>query len=195
MRWITIVVFSLLAAAGCRRESAPEATRTADVARVNTTAAVAWESDEAAAYARARTEHKGVLVYFFAAWCAPCVELERNLTAPAAVEQLRRGFVPLRIDATDGDDRVMQLRERYGATTMPAIVMTAADGAGREGEGGVRHYAHYFRRRCPNIGHSRAYALSGACATTLHAPHSSSQRSGLRLPPDIAVRRPRVVHP
>ncbi len=84
---------------------------------------------EAAAFARARAEHKGVLVEFYAAWAVPSDELAHAMRDPGVAAPLAASFVPLRFDISEGTDTDMELRERYGAKTLPALVFMAADGS------------------------------------------------------------------
>ncbi len=37
-------------------------------------------------------------------------------------------FVPLRIDVSSGDERAEAVRQRYGATTLPAVVFVDVNG-------------------------------------------------------------------
>lgn len=87
-----------------------------------------WLTDEAEAVARARREGRPLFVDFAAEWCLPCKELElKTFADPRVAAQLRR-FVLLRIDCTDPDDRIEAIKGRYGAATLPTVVVTSSDG-------------------------------------------------------------------
>lgn len=90
---------------------------------------VAPVSTEAAAFARACAEHKGVIVEFYATWATPCIELEQAMRDPRVAGPLAASFVPLRLDTTESTDADMALRERYAAQTLPALVFVAPDGS------------------------------------------------------------------
>lgn len=87
-----------------------------------------WVYDEAAAFAQARTEGKGVMVDFGAEWCAPCDELEVTFGDSDVYETITTHFVPLKFDVTDSTDANMETRGRYKANTLPAVVFMSVDG-------------------------------------------------------------------
>jgi thiol:disulfide interchange protein DsbD len=87
-----------------------------------------WIHDEQAAYAQARKETKGVMVDFSATWCLPCAELERTFGDDGVYESLMAHYVPLKIDVTEETPTTSELRRRYGAGTLPAVVFMTPDG-------------------------------------------------------------------
>ncbi len=59
-----------------------------------------------AALARARAEHRPVMIDFFAEWCAACKELDRETyVAPGVVDEAER-FVRIKVDGTNAVDPV-----------------------------------------------------------------------------------------
>jgi thiol:disulfide interchange protein len=72
-----------------------------------------WLDDEATAFARARAEHKGVLVQVYASWSLPSVELDAMLHAPELDGVIARSFVPVKLDVTNGTDRDVDAQQRY----------------------------------------------------------------------------------
>jgi thiol:disulfide interchange protein len=84
-----------------------------------------WQTDEAAAFAKARVEHKGVLVDLVATWSVPSVELDGMLHDLGDV--ITPSFVPFRVDVSDRNDKATELEARYGAA-LPTILLLDIDG-------------------------------------------------------------------
>lgn len=126
-----VIAFSLLAIA-CGSEPKPQASSPAPAASSPAPAAalpnLAWTSDEAAAFARARAEHKGVLIDFSATWCIPCEELEKEFRSGATYDVIARDFVPLKFDVSEDNDANAARRDRYGVTGLPTVVFITTDG-------------------------------------------------------------------
>jgi thioredoxin:protein disulfide reductase len=84
--------------------------------------------DEAAAFAKARAEGKGVMVDFAASWCVPCAELELTFGDSDVYELITKNFVPLKFDVSNDDEVSTERRSRYKAGTLPAVVWLSTDG-------------------------------------------------------------------
>jgi thiol:disulfide interchange protein DsbD len=81
-----------------------------------------------AALARARAEHKPVMIDFFAEWCAACKELDRETyVAPAVVAEAER-FVRIKVDGTNAVDPVDTLYQRFGVNGLPTVAFVSSDG-------------------------------------------------------------------
>jgi thiol:disulfide interchange protein DsbD len=83
--------------------------------------------DEAAAFAQARAEGKGVMIDFSASWCVPCAELELTFADPDVYEMITKNFVPLKFDVSNGDDVSSERQKRYDAETLPSVVFKSAE--------------------------------------------------------------------
>jgi thiol:disulfide interchange protein DsbD len=86
-----------------------------------------YAGDEAAAFAQAKAEGKGVMVDFAATWCVPCAELERTFADDDVYELITHNFVPLKFDVSNDDEVSEDRKKRYNAGTLPAVVFVAAD--------------------------------------------------------------------
>jgi thiol:disulfide interchange protein DsbD len=138
---IRAAVIAALLLSGCESardaatDRAPPKAAAPPRAAVPTT--LTWLTDEKAALARARTEHKGVMIDFRSEWCAPCKELDaRTFVDPAVIAYVAPRYVPLKLDLTQDTAADHALMERYRVHTLPTVMFTDASGAelGRIGE-------------------------------------------------------------
>jgi thiol:disulfide interchange protein DsbD len=83
--------------------------------------------DEAAAFAKARAEGKGVMIDFAATWCIPCGELELTFGDAEVYDLITKNFVPLKFDVSDDNATTAEHLKRYEAGTLPAVIYVAAD--------------------------------------------------------------------
>lgn len=80
--------------------------------------------------AQAKTDGRPVLIDFFADWCAACKELDRETyPAPEVISQSSEGqFLTIKIDATNSEDALDALMERFGVEGLPTVAFVAPDG-------------------------------------------------------------------
>ncbi len=90
---------------------------------------IPWiKGDEAAAFAKAKAEGKGVVVDFAASWCEPCTRLEVSLSDVDVHSALVENFVPLKFDVSDDNDANEALKARFLAKNLPAVRFLDANG-------------------------------------------------------------------
>jgi thiol:disulfide interchange protein DsbD len=84
------------------------------------------EQDLEGALAKARTEHKVVLVDIYAEWCAQCKELDEKTWPDAGVKQwLAQNAVAIRIDT---DARRKDLATKLQIRSYPTVILLDAEG-------------------------------------------------------------------
>jgi len=88
-------------------------------------AAIHWLRSDTDAFARAKADHKFVILYLEAVWCHWChVMDEKSYGNPAVRAEILAHYVPLRID----QDLRPDLSDRYRDYGWPATVVFASDG-------------------------------------------------------------------
>jgi thioredoxin:protein disulfide reductase len=89
-----------------------------------------WIRGESEGVTAAKTAARPAFLDFYADWCLPCKELEiKVFSQPEVATELQR-FQLVKVDCTKGDDDpvVVDTQKRYGAETLPTLVMIGADG-------------------------------------------------------------------
>jgi thiol:disulfide interchange protein len=84
--------------------------------------------DEAGAFAKARTEKKGVMIDFGATWCTPCAKIEQTFGTDDVYSAIMKDFVPLKFDVSEDNAKNSERRERYDAGTLPSVIFIGTDG-------------------------------------------------------------------
>ena len=78
--------------------------------------------------AAAKRAHKPALLDFYADWCLPCKEMELK-TFDARGRARARALQLVKVDCTNDDDpAVAAAKKRWGAATLPTLVLLGADG-------------------------------------------------------------------
>ena len=88
-----------------------------------------WINGETAGVAARSAAHKPALLDFYADWCLPCKEMELKTFDKAEVARELGRFTLVKVDTTHDDDpAVIDAKKRYGADTLPTVVLLDADG-------------------------------------------------------------------
>jgi thiol:disulfide interchange protein DsbD len=91
---------------------------------------VTWAPFSDDALKEAARQKRPVVIDFYAAWCAPCRELDEITFHDAAVvKQAQNGFVMIKVDVTKGGNPTHErLLQEYGIKGVPTVVFLNADG-------------------------------------------------------------------
>ncbi len=90
---------------------------------------ITWVT-EAEGRTMASSQKRPIVVDFAAKWCAPCAEFEVKTFADPKVYEAMQQFVTIKIDATKSTDEIKKLKKKYGAETLPTVVVL--DHTGKE---------------------------------------------------------------
>ena len=86
-----------------------------------------WLTDFQTAARRAKNRKRRILIDFYAAWCAPCRRMERDVWSDEKVDRaVQRRFIPLRADVDTPAGK--QLVRRYKVRALPTILIVSATG-------------------------------------------------------------------
>lgn len=89
------------------------------------TAGSTWNSDFAAAETLAQKTNRPLLVHFYAGWCGPCKQMDKeSLYTPEVTRIIEAGFVATKVNV----DKAPQLQRRFGITSLPTDVIVAPSG-------------------------------------------------------------------
>jgi thioredoxin:protein disulfide reductase len=91
---------------------------------------VTWADYSDEVLKEAARQKRPVIIDFYAAWCAPCRELDESTFHDAAVvKQAQNGFVMIKVDVTKGGNPTHErLLQEYAIEGVPTVVFLNADG-------------------------------------------------------------------
>ncbi len=90
---------------------------------------ISWEAYSEQRLSEAKTAGLPVIMDFYADWCIPCMELDRNTFTNADVAKEAGAFVRLKVDLTHFDSPEAEaLRKQYNISGVPTIVFLNKNG-------------------------------------------------------------------
>jgi thiol:disulfide interchange protein DsbD len=92
-------------------------------------ATIPWVHDIDTATARAEAEGKPIFIDFYADWCIPCKQMDREVFPDPEVRAELAAFVPAKLDCTDPESPASQLKTQgLGSLAMPYLAVFDAQG-------------------------------------------------------------------
>ncbi len=88
-----------------------------------------WNNYSEKLIKQAQAQGKGVIIDFYADWCAACHELEEKTFNQPKVHELGKQFIWIKYDATDTNDEFESLKKKYEIYGLPHIVIYNQKGA------------------------------------------------------------------
>ncbi|MBI3184985.1 MAG: thioredoxin family protein [Myxococcales bacterium] len=80
------------------------------------------------ALSRAKGERRPVMIDFFADWCEACKELDRHVYTEDAVAAEAGRFLNIKVDATNVDEPIEALFERFEVQGLPTVAFIDSNG-------------------------------------------------------------------
>ena len=106
-----------------------------------TSAASPWSSNFEQAQAEAKRRNLPLLIHFYADWCGPCREMERDvLSSSSLAKQLNGKFVAVKVDT----DRREDLVNRYRIESLPSDVFVSPSGRILSRSSGAKGKSRYL---------------------------------------------------
>jgi thiol:disulfide interchange protein DsbD len=83
---------------------------------------IKWIPYDEKLIAMAAAEKKPLILDFYAAWCSPCIAMERKVFEDPEVVGLSQKFFTMRLDLTRRQPIQNQVLKRYGVRGVPTII-------------------------------------------------------------------------
>lgn len=83
---------------------------------------ISWITDYETGKRKAMEENKPVIIDFYARWCAACNEIKNKTIPDPRIQEEAERFVMIMIDATDPDEKTLEIEKTYRVVGLPTIV-------------------------------------------------------------------------
>ena len=90
--------------------------------------AIDWIHYEHQTIEELATGDKPIFMDFYADWCAPCKQLDRETFTDARVVELAKSFIMIKVDCTAPDESIRKLMQRFNVTGMPTLIFLSKSG-------------------------------------------------------------------
>lgn len=97
-------------------------------AKVSAREEVFWQHDLEKALLAGKQSNKPLFLDFRADWCSICRELEENVFPQPEIRMLLEKMIPVKIDATEPDEKTQKILEQFKVIGLPTLVILSPDG-------------------------------------------------------------------
>lgn len=144
--------------------------------------AVRWQVDLDAAKRHALQTNRMVLVHFWASWCVPCKEMEREvLSKPEVMAALSTDYVPVKVNA----DHFPHTCRQYNVSVLPTDIIITPQGQLIEKMDGAMGLAKYLARLNQVAAVARNRVAAGQGRPMPSGPPAAMHEQVAARPPDV----------
>jgi len=90
--------------------------------------AIAWIHYNGQSLDELKVDNKPIFMDFYADWCAPCKELDRETFSDDAVIELAKQFTMIKVDCTAPDEATRKFMKKFHVSGMPTLVFLSRSG-------------------------------------------------------------------
>lgn len=83
---------------------------------------ISWITDYETGMRKAKEEKRPVIIDFYATWCAACKEIKNKTIPDRRVQEEAERFVMIMVDATNPDEKILEIEKRYRVSGLPTII-------------------------------------------------------------------------
>jgi len=78
--------------------------------------------------AAAKTQHKPVMMEFFATWCPFCKQVDREVLSDSEIRKSMKSFITIRVDISERNPELAKIMEEFNVFGVPTMVFFDKNG-------------------------------------------------------------------